>query len=110
MDHAVPVKGDYYNDVLRNKLRPALQKERPGLLDSVPILLHDKIVCTGCSDDILDSDSEGSSEEIPDIVRHNLVSDEEDGQLYGSEGSEGPVAATVSFPNVTSPGRQIRSS
>ena len=45
LDHAVPmgtsVNAEYYKEVLRTKLRPAIRKKRLGLLESGVILLHD---------------------------------------------------------------------
>lgn len=45
VDHAVPkgttVNGQYYREVLRNKLRPAIRKKRHELLERGVILLHD---------------------------------------------------------------------
>ena len=35
------VNGDYYKWFLQTKLRPAIRKKRPELLDSGVILLHD---------------------------------------------------------------------
>lgn len=45
LDHAVPrgtsVTAAYYRDILREKLRPAIRKKRPNLLNRGVILLHD---------------------------------------------------------------------
>lgn len=45
LDHAVPrntsVTAVYYRDILREKLRPAIRKKRPDLLERGVILLHD---------------------------------------------------------------------
>ena len=46
IDHAVPkgttVNGDYYENFLRNHLRPAIRRKSPNLLRDGPIILHDK--------------------------------------------------------------------
>jgi histone-lysine N-methyltransferase SETMAR len=45
IDHPVPsgtrVTAEYYRDFIREKLRPAIRKKRPLLLEEGPIVLHD---------------------------------------------------------------------
>ena len=85
---------------------PEIEGEIAGAADSKASNSCDSF--SSC-DDSSDNDSEGLSNEILDVVGYDLVSGEENEQLSGSENSDEPVASAISFPNVKSSGRQVRS-